>query len=533
MDTVHSKENFSRKYAVFLVSKNRESWILEIFLSILQKKSIQDFEVNLFTMQNSKLIQVLKTFTKDEWKGYEKLVASPFFNKGRNLMPFVKALKKFYPEFNNLKLTKEYVYTEVYKDRPYNNNTMKAVLSALHEMATEYLFQKTINGGFLQEKYLYLSFELDSRFLRNEALNFIIESDMLWEKYGIDEHYFRGKTYTEILKMSLLLNNDEQKLVTMHTLNKADYSTFYYISSITKALKNMIANKFTFNADYEKSDAYKFLKTIDIDSAIKIFKSKQSEYRSTILVYLYALKSLLIPGSEESYMSFRDLFFEGINEFSNNEKYDLFTTLTSVIQILSIGDYRRFSSELFGLYRLRLEKKAYKHEGSKYFPIIIFRSTFHSAVNAGEMKWAVDFTKKYINELNPVYRKSIKYLFEAMILTINNVYEEALGKLKNIHDDFIFVNFDKRALTIICLNELKFYENALSLLDASLHFLKNNKNISPHNRTIYGKFFQLIQKIIKMDTTGNYEDCERLRKYTISNLPIPFSKWLIGKLESY
>jgi len=50
-------------------------------------------------LKDSKLIKLLKNFNSEEFKEFEKFVASPFFSRGRDLLPLFKALKPFYPGF--------------------------------------------------------------------------------------------------------------------------------------------------------------------------------------------------------------------------------------------------------------------------------------------------------------------------------------------------------------------------------------------------------------------------------------------------
>jgi len=50
-----------------------------------------------------KLIQLLSSFTKEEFKEFEKFILSPYFNSSRNLHPLYLALKKYYPNLSDLK----------------------------------------------------------------------------------------------------------------------------------------------------------------------------------------------------------------------------------------------------------------------------------------------------------------------------------------------------------------------------------------------------------------------------------------------
>ena len=125
----------------------------------------------------------------------------------------------------------------------------------------------------------------------------------------------------------------------------------------------------------------------------------------------------------------------------------------------------------------------------------------------------------------------MKRICQAALFTAEYKYEKAIDQLKNVRDDFILFNFDKRVLTIICLFEMKHYENALSLLDASKHFLRNNKSVSEANNLYYKKFFDVFGRILKMHISGDYENSSAIKNYTVSNQPVPFSTWIMKKLD--
>lgn len=50
-------------------------------------------------MKNSKLVQVLKTFSNEDFKEFRKLTASPYSSRGRDLTPLLIAQKEYYPGF--------------------------------------------------------------------------------------------------------------------------------------------------------------------------------------------------------------------------------------------------------------------------------------------------------------------------------------------------------------------------------------------------------------------------------------------------
>lgn len=65
-------------------------------------------------MNNSKLIRILKTLNKQEFKKLDKFVKSPYFIKERHCYPLFNILKKRYPGFDAGEITNEEIYEELY-----------------------------------------------------------------------------------------------------------------------------------------------------------------------------------------------------------------------------------------------------------------------------------------------------------------------------------------------------------------------------------------------------------------------------------
>ena len=64
-------------------------------------------------MHTGKLIQILKTFSPDEVKNFEKFVVYPYFSTGRNVEGLYSILKPYYPEFDSPKLDKKNVFKKL------------------------------------------------------------------------------------------------------------------------------------------------------------------------------------------------------------------------------------------------------------------------------------------------------------------------------------------------------------------------------------------------------------------------------------
>ena len=64
-------------------------------------------------MLKSSLLEILRTFSKEELKKFEDFVRSPYFNKKEKLVKLFLAIKKYAPEFADANLDKEKVWSDI------------------------------------------------------------------------------------------------------------------------------------------------------------------------------------------------------------------------------------------------------------------------------------------------------------------------------------------------------------------------------------------------------------------------------------
>ncbi len=148
-----------------------------------------------------KLIEILKTLSPREFSDFEKISSSGYFSKGRHYLPYIKSLKKYYPEFEGdnfcRNTARKYIFKITYPNRRYNDQYMKNIFTDLIHLAEETLFQK-IAKEYNYQNFASLAIEESKRnlfHLANHNIN-ILEKK-LYEN-GIDETYFYCKGINEI-----------------------------------------------------------------------------------------------------------------------------------------------------------------------------------------------------------------------------------------------------------------------------------------------------------------------------------------------
>lgn len=88
-------------------------------------------------MKENKLCNRSIRFLGEEWKEFEKYLASPFFNSGRNYIPLLKLLKTKPGTFSGKIEEHEKLYTKLYPGKPFNKNVINTMLSGFTKMAED------------------------------------------------------------------------------------------------------------------------------------------------------------------------------------------------------------------------------------------------------------------------------------------------------------------------------------------------------------------------------------------------------------
>jgi hypothetical protein len=90
-------------------------------------------------MISSKAIDLVKTFSEDEFKKFGLFVSSPYFNKENIQVNFFDILKKYHPEFDNRNFVKEKVFRRLYPGKKYNDGVMRNILSKTLDLAENFI----------------------------------------------------------------------------------------------------------------------------------------------------------------------------------------------------------------------------------------------------------------------------------------------------------------------------------------------------------------------------------------------------------
>jgi hypothetical protein len=481
-------------------------------------------------MNDSLPVQILRTFSSEEIKNFEKFLTSPYFSIGRNLSPLFKYIKKYYPDFNSDMLDKKEVYKALFKKK-YNDVMMRRLIADLNKMLIEFLRQEHISR-IQFERDIFLLNELISRKLFSHIDKYLPSAEEKMEGCKFEDYtYYYKKLQLEIFKVTNLVKTDKEQLIPKN-IQRLDYlllcdfiSNLSYIAHLYYTL--LESYNLNINVDLLNSMVHEF----DIEKILPMVKAISNESYLFAALNYYSIKSINEAGSEY-YFKYKNMLFENINRFSKEFQFNFLRRLDhTCINHIKAGD-ENFIIENFTNTVFQIENRLYLAEGEKYMRVILYRSFILRAIEAGEIEWAVNFIQIYASKLPPGTSESMKIYGKAFVNFSLKNYDKALNNISKIKPDNIIINLDLKRLQLMLYFELKYSEEAMYSIDAFKHFLNDNKYVAAPRKESNMQFIKYYSGLLKAYSSKNDFNAGKLLK-ELHNAPyFENKKWLIEKAEN-
>lgn len=484
-------------------------------------------------MLNSKVIEILKTFSPGEMKRFGEFLLSPFHNKNKKAVALFELLKKYHPDFGDNNLTKENLFAKIFRSetKVFNDALVRNLLSDLMMLAEKYLaFSRFEKDTFnFSEKILS---ELNDRRLP-DIFNKKIKQ--LSETYGKSEFqgevYFYEKFILEELKSANRQLSDNLKLYKDNTLIKAsEYLSFYYLIKIFK-LVNFFEYQKLYNVDSDSNFALSLIRDFDPEITLNKLKNKAASEKEVkiLMVYYKMYRSIIYSDNNDMYFDFKDTLLKYGNLFSGLERLGLFICLTnSCVKKIDSGK-ESFSKECFNVYMLMLEQDLYSYY-TGYFPMSAFSAILHTGLSSGEVRKVEIFISSYTPKLNPEHKKDAVNYSTAQICFHKKEYDKALEYIIKTDTDFSQFKYLLKILSLKIYYETEDYESVYYASDSFRHFLNNNKLVGENYRSEFGNFIKALDLLVKYRTEK--DDTIRFKlEHFLESGSMAGKKWLMEKFN--
>lgn len=480
-------------------------------------------------MKELKLINILKTFSKEEMRLFGKFVASPYHNSGKNCLPLYKILNKAHPRLEGAGFTFEIIHQQLYPGKKFNKQVIWNLTYTLEKMAKEFLKLEALKKNEFYQMDLALT-EYGERKLFNYYSNTLNEMEKLLEKSSINTEYFSNQYKFKIFIQTYYFSVDKVHLIGDATLKTAEWGAVYFLRIIVGALKDMLILKEYYNYKTDVNVPLEFVKNIDLKRIVKYLNEGKFEYAYYVEIYYHSLMMLLEPDKVIHLYRYRELFEEHFKNFDKVEQISMINDMINYCMYNQEIRKNEFKRIIFDLndFQLKEELAFFPHDQlskTKFLQILM------TALDVNETEWVKIFIKKYISKLLPEIRESMKCLADAFLCFNTREYWKVLENVNKVEFIDIRDKIQTRALSVKSYYELNETETLLHYIDSSKHFIINNPSVSAEERTLIHNFYKYLSKLIYLKENRDIVETGLLKNEVIKNKDVSSKEWLLEKIR--
>ncbi|HWA05438.1 MAG TPA: hypothetical protein VG961_02740 [Ignavibacteria bacterium] len=484
-------------------------------------------------MKEMKLVRLLKTFSKKEWKEFEKFASSAYFNNGRDYIPLVKELKKFSPTFESEKLTKEFIYSKLFPGRPCKPTVINSMSSALYALAKDFLVHQDLKKD-KQRKLTVLTREISLKGLKKEA-DLMINNILINyknKKIGFYDYYEKYLFYEEIHDHYFI--NDERKKLHQAIEQSNLFLVRYYLHMLIQAENQLLSTVNFSTQNYLNSSFGDILKHTNFEKMIAVLERDSTSDIILLKIYYYLLLANKHPNNDNYYFKAKILISDNYEQLDQDLKNRCYINLLGICTSKALEGNIKWTRESFDIYKIILMEKLYYYTGEnlKFMPRRIFRNVISVSISIEETEWTKHFINDYLDELEPKYRETLYNYGMAKVEFNYKNYDKALYHINFVTQDQLIYKIEMKNLQSKIYYETNSVEPLFSLLDTYLHLINNSgiANVALIKR--HENYIKFLKSIVKIKV-GNKETIELadILKNIEKQKYINSKSWLIKKIN--
>jgi hypothetical protein len=465
-------------------------------------------------MQNSKLIEVLKTLNTRESRQFRLFLASPYFNKNEAIIRLLEYL--FMNLQNDSQLSRENVMKSMSTNElkiddiqlNYLNSSLLSLVETFlgleahqkDENAAEFTILKALSTRGLDKNY---RFRMDAQ-RRKLIASPLQDASSFFTRYQLED-----------LERS---HFDRQGLRRLHesVQNAADNLDIFYLTEKLKYTCAIINSQqvaaSTFGLNY-------------VEEVRKMVANNPIPKEATgMSIYFHILNMNTNVDASEDFEVLKRLLNENKDRFPTEELAEMYQYALN----FCIGQIRKtrekYVAEALDLYETGVETGILLKQG-KLSPWH-FKNIIKLALRQERYDWTEQFIHEKTKLLEDNFKTDALHYNLAELYFYTHRYDLALTHLNNV--EFTDVHYNLGAK--IMLGKIYFETDADIALDSLLKsfkiYLRRNKIISENVRQAYLNFISLLVEIVKL----NKKQVESLREKIENTEPLTEKAWLLKVL---
>ncbi len=474
-------------------------------------------------MKDRKIISALTNLSVYELNSFGKYICSPYFNVNNKLTTFYTILENAIKKQQIDHLEAQKVWSEIFPDKPYNNQKFLQLNSDLTNLLELYITQKEFDQSQSYKTNLKLE-GIRKRNLSKLYKNVIGEVERLQKseknqsaefylnKYLIEKNLFRLKTENEKKNEKVEISSE------LNLKNISDNLDYFYIAEKLRQYCTLLSWQKMYKIDIELAH---------IEHVLMLAQTDQ--YKSIPAIDMYYNMYLTYNDSANilHYENLRTQIERSIHLFPEHEQWEIYSTAISYcINRVNRGDIS-FQQETFELYKQVIDNNLILHEGS--LSPTTFRNIVQIATRVDETSWAENFIYEYSKHVDEKLRDNAVEFSLARLEFYRKNFGKVIQHLYKVTYEDVWYNINAKTLLIATYYELDEFDALESLLQAFKMYIRRERSLSSDRKIHYLNLVKFTNNLIKIHPKDK-KKLEKLYQDIIETKGIVSKPWLEDKV---
>lgn len=482
------------------------------------------------------LIKILKKFSRAEINEFEKFLNSPFYNNHSTIVKLYCELKKYYPDFEDISLSKENLFSIASNKRKYDDRLFRKYLSRINKLAEEYLNVIQMRS----EPYRMDINILDQ--LYNRELNEVFDKKLKAAENAIKKNGRLDSNYYQILhqlstfKYNRKVKDNYFRSFNEELFNSSNYLLNYFLSEASSLLNQIEINNYSFRITNKVNPLSTILNVSGIKAYINILnKNKSIGFKDTIVFLETIINDINLNSplkGAAAYNNLNKLVHQNSGIFSDEMLTYILQRMNVFCLIENIKGVRNWNKELFNNYKMLIENNLLDFDGKKKIMFLDFRSILLVALKSKEFIWAENFIAENLKNIKDERMTDILNYGNAILMFHKKKYSKSLDYICEIKSTSLPVVIDVYVLKMKIFYTLNYFDSAAAVADSFRHFIKGNKLIGDFLKITLNNFLRYYRKILNFRTKNDKKSLLKLKSELIKIKNTRDKKWMIEIIDA-
>ncbi len=450
-------------------------------------------------MSQIKAFQILSKLTGDEFSDFSQFIASPFFNRSKDLNKFFSAIKKYYPLFDSPNLEYEKLYKKLYPGRKFNEGTISNLLSDLGSLAERYLGYVHYEEGFFYKYNVLMELNdraFDKLFVKSHK-KFTEENDNDMDTTD------QKSLYSYLLDNEMTIHKIRTNIdldVSTRDLGAESLLVYFLVSFFDKDY-DWHSKYYNANLLQDYNIVKDFFDKTDFAGIISGMRKNNVAESDKVEIH-FVLHLALNSGGDDCYNNAVHALslIRSLPEGTNVEQIcNFYVAVLNVINYHMKSDDRDLKQLSFEIKKEMVDKGMTSERLGK-LKEIEFITILDAAINVQELEWAKNFLENKIKAVEKSLQFDLYNFYKARILFDEKNYIECNEFLSKVNNEGFILKMDVKTLKMRNFYELDFIEAGFSAADALKQFILRTDILSPNRKEGFTNFVKFYKILLKKKT---------------------------------